>query len=398
MKTFFKILFFLFLVALGFSFMIHKIPLPKAEKAELLTKITEDSPPQKLSQDSPGIVPADVENGSRQLLAGLTLEQKVGQLFVIGFVGKGMTKELEDDLKALHPGGVLLLERNISDEAQLKDLLASLQQTTREDTGLPLLVAIDQEGGEVCRVQFLPCSSQADIGGKEAAFQTGYERGRALRALGINLNLAPLLDEASPSDFIYERSFKTDIKRIGEMAEALIAGQREAGLLTAMKHFPGYGGISFNPEREELPVLEVRPATFQFQKALEAEPEMVMTVNVVYQDLDPDLPFGLSEKGLAFLKEELGRDILVISDDLSSPVLKKAYSLEGAVGLAQRAGLDLLLVAGFDEPTDSDKAIAALVKEVQEGRVSEAALDRTVLRIIELKQKFLIQNSLQSTD
>ena len=255
---------------------------------------------------------------------------------------------------------------------------------------MPLFVAVDQEGEPMSRIEFIEEKTpQSKIENTDQAYQVGFNRGKELKELGINLNLAPVLDTTQRNDFLFERSFQKDPQTTGELAKALIFGQKTAGVLTAIKHFPGYGGISFNPERTKFPVLSEIPEIFQFKKTLEAQPEMVMTANVIYSELDKELPFTLSPKSIKFLREKLRNNFLIISDDLSSPVLKKEYSLEKTIILAVKSGVNILIIAGFDNPQDPILAFNTLVKTVRDREVSQARIDESVLAIIKLKQNLL---------
>ena len=197
------------------------------------------------------------------------------------------------------------------------------------------------------------------------------------------------MDLTNPSDFLHNRSFQKDFKETGELAKGLILGQKEAGILTAIKHFPGYGNISFNPERVKLPVLSKIPEISQFKKALQSKPEMIMNANVIYSEIDKNLPFSLSTKSIQFLKKELGDDFLIISDDLASPVLKREFSLKKTITLAVEAGVDILGVAGFDEPRDPLDAFNFLLEATKKGEISEERINQSVFKIIRLKEKLL---------
>ncbi len=222
------------------------------------------------------------------------INNQIGQLFIIGFEGKTVTPQLEEFFKKYKPGGVLLLSKNIENETQLKKLNADLQTLSLRESGLPLFIAVDQEGGIISRVDFLEeKTAQSEIETPEQAFLVGQKRGQELKELGINLNLAPVLDSIQEGDFLFERSFQKPIEEIGELGKALIQGQKTADILTAMKHFPGYGAISFHPE-ETLARVEQIPEITQFKKAMEANPELVMTSNVVYKEIDASLPFIFS--------------------------------------------------------------------------------------------------------
>lgn len=326
------------------------------------------------------------ENNQKQIsyLERLTLEQKIGQLFIIGFEGKVLTPEIENLIKKTHPGGILLLERNIEDETQLKELVISLQKISLEDSALPLFIVIDQEGGPISRIKWLEDIPQSEIENPEEAYQIGKNRAKELKKMGINLNLAPLLDLASSGDFIYQRCFQKSPETIGELAKALIRGQKEAGLLTAIKHFPGYQGISFNPE-ERLAILEEIPEISQFQKTIKGEPEMIMLSNAVYNEIDKKLPFGFLAKGIQFLKEKLDDEILIISDDLAQNSLLDKFSLNEIVSLPIKAGLDILIFSGWRIP--AEKGVSALQEAVKNNQISEERINQSFLKIIKLKEK-----------
>lgn len=365
-----KLIFLTFLVILIFSFIVHKIPLPKEQKTQILTGPT--------------------LTNEEKILNSLTLGQKVGQLFLIGFEGKILTPELENIIKTIHPGGVLLLSRNIENETQFKKLIEDLQKISLEDNGLLLFIAVDQEGEPMSRIKWLSeKTSQSVIQNTEQAYEVGFNRGKELKKLGINLNLAPVLDITIPADFLYNRSFQKNPEETAKLAKALISGQKVAGILTAVKHFPGYGGIIFNPERTKLPVLFKIPEISQFKEVLEVQPEMIMVANVVYNEIDEKFPFALSIKGIQFLKEELKNNFLIISDDISSPVLKKELSLKNTVILAFQSGINILIIAGFDEPEDPFLAFNFLLEAARKNEISEDKINQSVLKIIQLKQNLL---------
>ena len=332
--------------------------------------------------------PQKKTNDFEQKLNGLNLEQKIGQLFIVGFEGKKLTPDTEKMIKELHPGGILLLKRNIENENQLKELIDSLQKTALEDTGLPLFIAIDEEGGMVSRLEWLDKFSQQEIENQELAYKIGEKRADALKNLGINLNLAPVLDAGEPGDFIFKRGFQKEPKTSGILANALIRGQKEAGVLVAIKHFLGYGGISFNPE-EKLAVIDGIPEISQFKEANNSCPEMVMVSNAVYKEVDKDLPFSFSPRGIEFLRNELKGDYLIISDDLAQNSLLRELSLEEIVSLPIKAGVDVLIFSGWRLPVED--GVLAFRGTVKKGEILEARINQSVLKIIETKSKIEVK-------
>ncbi|MFH1656412.1 MAG: glycoside hydrolase family 3 N-terminal domain-containing protein [Candidatus Nealsonbacteria bacterium] len=366
-----KIVFFLFLLILIALFVVYKIPKTGKSKVFYFGSTEEE----KEEKNKSGL------SENEKLLDGLSLDQKIGQMFIIGFDGTEITPEIEKLVKEIHPGGILLLKRNVEDEAQLKKLISSLQEIALNDTGLALFIAVDQEGGLVSRVDWLYSVPQSEIRNKNEAYQIGKDRGEELKKLGINLNLTPLLDISEKNDFIYERAFHKDIETIKVLAENIIKGQKDAGIFTSIKHFPGYTGISFNPE-EKLAIKETIPEISQFQD-LEILPEMVMTSNVIYKEIDESLPFTLSKKGIQFLKEKIKGNYLIISDDLSQNSLLDEFTLNEIVSLPVKAGVDILIFSGWR--IEAEKGFLALKKALENNQVSETQIDKSVLKIIGLK-------------
>lgn len=316
----------------------------------------------------------------------LSLEQRIGQLLMVGFDGKEVTPKVRAMIKQVRPGGVLLLGRNIEHAKQLKKLIQELQEISLQESGLPLFVAVDQEGGAISRIPWVEKTPQSELRNVEDAYRVGAQRGRELKELGVTVNLAPVLDEASPGDFLFGRSFQEDVEETGELSGALIRGQKDGDIFTAIKHFPGYGRISFDPELVKLPILSRIPEISQFQKAMEAKPAMVMTANVVYQDIDAEFPFTFSPRGIQFLQESVQGDYVVISDDLSSKVLREKFSLENSVVLAAKAGVDILIISDRFKRRDPGIAFSALLKAAQSGAISEEQIDKAVSKLTLLKQ------------
>lgn len=315
------------------------------------------------------------------------LREKVGQLFIVGFEGKEISPQLEEFIKKYKPGGVLLLSKNIESQEQLKNLISGLQEISLKETGFPLFIAVDQEGKSLARIGFLSeKTDQSEIKNADEAYQIGLKRGEELKELGVNLNLAPVLDIASSGDFLFDRSFQKPAGETGELAKSLISGQKTAGILTAMKHFPGYGGISFYPE-EELGVLAKVPEISQFKKAVEANPEIIMTSNLIYQQIDSSLPFPLSAKAIRYLKDNLGQEILIVSDDLDQNSLLEKFSLKDIVKKPVEAGVDILIFSGYRLP--AEKGLDEVLQAVKNKEISLEKIDKAFSRITQLKKALL---------
>lgn len=315
------------------------------------------------------------------------LKEKAGQMAIVGFEGKEITPQLEEFLKDYKPGGVLLLSQNIESKEQLKGLTSDLQEISLRETGQPLLIAVDQEGGIISRLGFLEEKTpQSEIKNREEAERIGLKRGEELKDLGINLNLAPVLDWTKEGDFLFERSFKKNPETSGDLGGGLISGQKAAGIFTGLKHFPGYCGITSDPE-EKLATLESIPEISQFKKAMESEPEFAITSNVIYKEIDSSLPFTFSLKGIKFLKDNLGTKILLISDDLDQNSLLKKYSLKEIMTKPIQAGVDILIFSDYRTPVK--EGLDAFMEAIKNKEITEARINESYSRIIELKKKLL---------
>jgi len=189
------------------------------------------------------------------------------------------------------------------------------------------------------------------------------------------------LDNAQNSDFVYERSFQKPVETMGNLAKSIITGQKDAGILTAIKHFPGYVNVDFNPE-DKLATTSL-PETSQFKTALESNPEIVMSSNVIYSDLDSNLPFSFSSTSIEFLKSELGSDILIISDDLSQNSLLNNFTLKEIITKPVLAGNDILIFSGWRSPVN--QALDEFLKAVESQEISQDIINNAYLKVSQLK-------------
>jgi beta-glucosidase-like glycosyl hydrolase len=310
------------------------------------------------------------------------LKDQIGQLFIVGFQGKTITPQLKEFFKKYKPGGILLLSKNIESQSQLKTLINELQELSQEETGFPLFIAVDQEGEPMSRIEFLQeKTAQSAITNTDEAYNVGLNRGKELKDLGINLNLAPVLDDMQSEDFYYNRSFQKSTELMGELAKSIILGQKDAGILTAVKHFPGYVGVTSNPESSLVKIS--LPETSQFQKAMEANPEMVMASNAVYPEIDSTLPFTFSSQSIQFLKTNLGSDALIISDDLAQNSLLQNFSLKEIVTKPTEAGIDILIFSGWR--TQVEQGLDTFLAAVADKEISEERINESISKIIQLK-------------
>jgi beta-N-acetylhexosaminidase len=328
----------------------------------------------------------------------MDLTEKVAQLFLVGFDGTDPSTAARELVADYGVGGVVYFRRNVERPPQVADLSAQLQALAAEAGRPPLFVAIDQEGGIVSRLPWdtrLP--GQMAVGATredELARRSGSAVGRELRTLGINLNLAPVLDVNNDPDnpVIGVRSFGEEPELVSDLGAAVAAGLQEQGVLACGKHFPGHGDTAVDShldlpvidhDRERLDRVELRP----FRAAIDAGIDAIMTTHVAFPTItdEPECPATLSERVLAgLLREELGYDGLVVTDCLEMDAIADGVeTVEGAVQ-AIEAGCDLVTIS--HTPERQRGAIEAVVEAVESGRIDEARIGRSVRRILRTKE------------
>jgi beta-N-acetylhexosaminidase len=328
-------------------------------------------------------------------------------MLLVGF--RGLIVEEAEPTRALIAdgslGGILLFSldnptggvRNVASPAQLRDLVAGLVAASPA-TGL--LVAIDQEGGQVARLGpahgFPATSSAADLGRGtvEATRAAAQATAETLASVGVTLNLAPVIDLAvnpdNPVIAAIDRSFSADPDAVVAHAAAVIEAHRAAGLRSALKHFPGQGSAGGDTH---LGVVDVTDAWNERElapfRALVADglADAVLTAHVFNARLDAERPATLSPATISLLRDELSFDGPVISDDLQMDAIRDAYGYEEAVALAIEAGIDLLLIANQQvyEPDVVRRTIDIVERLVAEGRIGEERIEASYRRVLRLK-------------
>jgi beta-N-acetylhexosaminidase len=327
----------------------------------------------------------------------LTSREKIGQLFMIGFMGTTVTPELSAFIKDYKPGGVILFSRNLESVEQIVQLTNDLQQCSPKS---PLLISIDQEGGRVSRLPqgftiFPPCELIGRCNSSELAYAAAATIAKELKAVGINMNMAPVLDVNSNPDnpVIGDRAFSSSAHAVGEMGLITAAGLQDQDVVACGKHFPGHGDTNADSHKE-LPVVEASRERLEaiefppFRRAAAAEIATMMTAHVLYKALDEALPATLSPAIISgLLREQMGYDGVVLTDDLEMHAIVDHYGPGDAAVRALLAGCDVLLIC-----KERDREIAAfeaVEKAVASGTVTTARLDQSVARIQRVKQRYL---------
>ncbi len=327
----------------------------------------------------------------------MTLREQIGQLFMMGFTGTTVTKDLASFLKAYSPGGVIFFKRNLESVQQTVELTNGLQKLSPRS---PLLFAIDQEGGRVSRLPgeftiFPPCEQLGQCNSYELAYSAAAIIATELRAVGINMNMAPVLDVNSNPDnpVIGDRAFGATPEIVGEMGLATIAGLQENKVVACGKHFPGHGDTATDSHKE-LPVVDadlqrLRETEFPpFQQAIRYGVASLMTAHVLYRALDPEAPATLSSAVIQhLLREEFRYDGVVFTDDLEMHAIIDHDGIGEAAVRAFVAGCDVLLICKDQERVMA--AMQAMEKAVQDGRITQDRLEQSLVRVAQLKARYL---------
>jgi beta-N-acetylhexosaminidase len=290
-------------------------------------------------------------------LQRMSPQEKVGQLFVLHFDGTAVDNTLEQLLQECHPGGLVLFGPNVASEAQVRQLIQQAQTlASQASAGVPLLIALDQEGWPVVRLDGIATTfpSQMAIAATndpDLARQAGQATAQELGALGVNMNLAPVLDVNTNPDnpVIGLRSFGSDPALAAQFGVAMAQGLQDSGLLATGKHFPGHGSTwqdshlvlpRIDKSLAELHALELKP----FQAAIQSGIGAIMAGHLLVPAIDPDYPASLSPAALDdLLRGELGFQGLIATDSMTMQALTQNYGELEAARLAVQAGANLLM-------------------------------------------------------
>ncbi len=311
----------------------------------------------------------------------LTLDEKIGQILLVRVPEKN---QIEDLIK-YHFGGYLLFQRDFA--SKTKNEVISMINNFQNNANIPLLIAVDEEGGSVSRISSnknlveTPFKSPRELykeGGLALIKQDTIKKSEILQELGINLNLAPVVDvSTNEDDYMYKRSLGEDAKTTADFAREVIMASRDKRVSYTLKHFPGYGnnsdthlGVSVDTrDKETIMNNDILP----FQAGINAKAEAVLVSHNIVSAIDKDKPASLSSAINKLLRDDLGFTGIVITDDLSMTAITTNYK-NTAVRDAILAGNDLLIV------TDYESAIKEIKAALLDGSLTEDMLNKIALR------------------
>ena len=324
-----------------------------------------------------------------EILNGMTLAQKVGQLFLI----RCPQKDEAQAIACFQPGGLVLF--SVDFENRTAEECSARVQAMQDAALIPMLVSADEEGGTVCRVSRQPklrerkFSSPRDLyqaGGWEAIKADAAEKCALLKKVGVNVNLAPVCDLSDdPEHFIYQRSISGDAEKACEFTRRVVTLSEELQVGTVLKHFPGYGGNAdthIGMSRDPRPLTwfrshDLKPCAAGVQAGCFA---IMMSHNIV-TCLEKRLPASLSPRMHDFLRSELGFEGVIVTDDLQMDAVKQYFDPSESAVQAVLAGNDLLCCS------DWETQIPAVLRAAENGQLPEKRLDEAVLRVLTWKHK-----------
>lgn len=345
-----------------------------------------------------------------QVLASMELDQKIGQMLLVGFRGleAPINSQISRDIRESHVGSVILFDRdmasgspirNIQNTDQVKELTRELQR----HAGIPLFISIDQEGGFVARLKpehgFIKTPSHEKLGKDSplSTLESSQRLAESLSRIGINLNFAPVVDvnvyKRNPIIGRYQRSFSSNPEKVATHGKAFVEGHRLFDVASVLKHFPGHGSsrqdshVGFVDVSKTWRERELIP----FQRLInQNKVDMIMSAHVFNRKLDRNLPSTLSQNVMqGLLRERLGYQGVIISDDMNMGAIKDHFKLEESIVMAIQAGVDILLFGNnlvFDKDI-AQKAQVIIQRAISRGEISEERIDESVRRILELKKR-----------
>ena len=329
------------------------------------------------------------------------LNTKIGRLFIAGIPGAELDLDTEVLIRDYSLGGVILFSRNIQNPLQVATLCNDLQDTAMKYHGIPLFLAIDQEGGRVARLKepFTLFPGSRAIGEDVRAVDKAVEYARItaeeMTLVGLNMNMAPVLDvpKGKIERHLSGRTFSDNPGKVALLGRAVVNTLQEKGVMAVAKHFPGLGKTSLDPHHH-LPTIEADKREIEeinltpFKAAIAEGVCGVMTSHAIYPSLDPEYPATLSHGILTgLLREKLGFQGLIITDDLEMGAIRKGWGVAKGGVASFEAGADLVLICNDQDMVLG--SIEALRRKLICGEIPYRRLYHSLERIMKAKSRYL---------
>lgn len=322
--------------------------------------------------------------------------EQPGQRLMVGFDDYVFSPHLEFLIQDLKIGGLILFARNLKNPEQIKKLCQDVQACAAAAGQPHLLIAIDQEGGTVARLKkpFTQFSKgAAGMQSDEDAAHFGRITAKELNSVGINMNMAPVLDIApNMQSIMAARSFGSEPQIVASRGLEVIKNLRQGNIIATAKHFPGIGRTkidshfdlpSFNATRQDLENFELIP----FQTAIANHVPAIMLSHIFYPRLDPDWPAGLSRRiAKDLLRHDMGFNGLIVTDDLDMGAVKKHYALDTVITRILDAEIDLALIC--HQGPDIENAVKIITKKLDASAELRLKHSQALNRIMKLKRRY----------
>ena len=376
----------------------EQLPTPTLNPAVITPPATATALPTIPATLTPTPPAPDVESKVESILSQMTLDQKIGQMLMIGLPGTAVDDSTWNRIVGQNIGGIILLGRNTASPEQVLSLTTNLQHTAvNEGFGLSLFIAWNHEGGRVSRhpagmTWFPNTMAVGAINEPETAAAVAQAMGKEMLSLGVNMNYAPVLDvNSDPANpVIGLRAYSSQPEQVSQLGSAYIRTLQETGVIAVAKHFPGHGGVPVDSHLA-LPRLEATSDSIRqielppFATAVTNNIAAIMVAHLQVPALDPsDQPASLSTLIVNdLLRGEMGYDGLVMTDDMGMGAIINNYDLGQAAVLAVQAGNDMLLTVEYQRYPDIMRQ--AILDAVNNGIISEGRINESVRRILRLK-------------
>lgn len=332
-----------------------------------------------------------IETRAQQILNKMTLEEKVGQMFMVRCPEENQVEAIEQ----YHLGGFTLYTNDF--EGKTKNDVAAAVDSYQAASSIPMLIGVDEEGGKVNRIStytafrgsaFLSARELYATGGMTLVENDTVEKCQLLKSLGINMNYAPVADvTTNPNGYMYDRALGANAVGTGRYVKNVVTVMNDQRVISVLKHFPGYGNVTADTHTgmavDNRPIEDFLNSDFlPFKDGIEAEAPVILVGHNIVTAIDPDRPASLSEEVHKVLRRELGFEGVVITDELRMEGVRQYTDDEQLAVEAVLAGNDLICT------TDYETQIPAVLKAVKAGAISEERIDESVLRILKLKIQF----------
>ncbi|WP_211279020.1 beta-N-acetylhexosaminidase [Sutcliffiella halmapala] len=339
-------------------------------------------------------------------LDSMSIAEKIGQMLMFGFDDSKINEETRKLIVDNHIGGVILFKKNITSSQQLLALTNQIKEINSKHHNTPIFIAVDEEGGLISRMppEIINLPDSVDIGNSNSpalAYQVGEAIAERVDSFGFNMTMTPVLDiNSNPANpVIGKRAFGANREIVAKLGIEEMKGIQSKSIIPVVKHFPGHGDTDVdshlglpvvNHSLERLRQMELVP----FQHAVNQQADLMMVAHILLPEIDIEFPSSLSKNVITnLLREGMNFNGVVITDDMTMGAIIENYDIGEASVRAIQAGNDIILVCHGTE--NKVKAVNSITNAFKDGTISEDRINESVERILRLKDKYNLSDSLQ---